>query len=226
MNERIIISLGGSIIFPDAIDTEFLAAFKKMILEYIEKGTTFVLITGGGKICRRYQDALKELREVTTTDLDWMGIANTRTNAMLIKLLFKELAHDEIILDPKNAAGISSPIIIGAGWKPGWSTDYDAVEMAVATGAKKLINLSNIDYVYTADPRTNPDAEKIEKTSWAEYRALIPTEWTSGLNAPFDPIASKDAEEHGITVAIMNGKNLENLKNYLDGKEFQGTVIS
>ena len=226
MNERIIFSLGGSLIFPDAIDTAFLDAFRNMMVEYIKAGKTFVFITGGGKICRRYQDALKGLREVDTTDLDWMGISNTRTNAMLVKLLFKEYAHDEIILDPKDAAGLTAPVIIGAGWKPGWSTDYDAIEMAITTGAKHVINLSNIDYAYTADPRTNPDAKKIEKISWAEYRKLIPSEWTSGLSAPFDPIASKHAEENGITVAIMNGGNLANLANYIDGKEFLGTVIS
>ena len=224
--ERIIISLGGSLIFPDSIDTEFLDAFHKMMVTYIEKGTTFVFITGGGKICRRYQEAIKSLRDVETTDLDWMGISTTRANAMLVKLLFKEHAHEEIILDPGDAKGINTPVIIGAGWKPGWSTDYDAIEMAVTTGAKKVINLSNIDFVYTADPKTNPDAVKIEKTTWAEYRKIIPAEWTSGINAPFDPIASKHAEENGITVAIMNGKNLENLASYLDGKEFLGTVIS
>ena len=225
MKERIIISLGGSLIFPDAIDTEFLNAFHKMMLGYIEKGYTFVFITGGGKICRRYNDALKSLRDVETTDLDWMGIANTRTNGMLVKLLFKEHAYQDVILDPADAKGLTNPVIVGAGWKPGWSTDYDAIEMAMTTGAKKVINLSNIDYVYTADPKTNPDAVKIEKTTWAEYRKIIPTEWTSGINAPFDPIASKHADENGIEVAIMNGKNLANLANYIEGKEFLGTVI-
>ncbi len=226
MKERIIISLGGSLIYPDGIDTAFLGAFRDMLLRRVGAGDTFVLITGGGRSCRYYQEALKSLRSVETVDLDWMGIATTRTNAMLVKLLFKEDAHGEIILDPADAKGVDAKIIVGAGWKPGWSTDYDAIEMAVATGAKTIINLSNIDYVYTADPRTNPDAEKIERSSWADYRKIIPSEWTSGINAPFDPIASKYAEEHGITVAIMNGKDLANLESYLDGGAFKGTVIS
>jgi len=226
MNERIIISLGGSLIYPEPIDTEFLAGFASLMRSYIAQGKTFVFITGGGKVCRYYQEALKTLRPVETVDLDWMGIATTRANAMLVKLIFKEEAHDEVILDPHDAKGITTPVIVGAGWKPGWSTDYDAIEMAIETGATRVINLSNIDYVYTADPRTNPDAVKIEKSSWADYRKLIPSEWTSGLNAPFDPIASKYAEEHGITVAIMNGKNLKNLADYLDGKPFEGTILS
>src|SRR5439155_488313 len=125
-------------------------------------GKTFVFITGGGKICRRYQAAIKELSDVAVTDLDWLGIYTTRTNGMLVKLLFKDVAHPELILDPADAAGVTAPVIVGAGWKPGWSTDYDAIEMALATGATHVINLSNIDFVYTADPKVDPTAVKIE----------------------------------------------------------------
>jgi uridylate kinase len=46
------------------------------------------------------------------------------------------------------------------------------------------------------------------------------------MNTPFDPIASGLAEREGIEVTIMNGKPISNLENYLEGKKFQGTVIS
>ena len=94
------------------------------------------------------------------------------------------------------------------------------------TGAKKIINLSNIDHVYDSDPKLNPDAKKIEKISWADYRKLIPAEWVPGLNSPFDPTASKMAEAEGIEVIIMNGKPIDNLKKCLNGESFQGTVIN
>jgi uridylate kinase len=97
--------------------------------------------------------------------------------------------------------------------------------VAKNVGAKKIINLSNIDYVYDSDPKINLNAKKIEKISWEEYRKLIPTEWNPGLNSPFDPIASKMAEEEGLEVVIMNGKPIENLAKYLNGEKFLGTVI-
>jgi uridylate kinase len=92
-------------------------------------------------------------------------------------------------------------------------------------GAKKVINLSNIDYAYDKDPNKFPDAEIIKESTWGDFRKLLPTEWDPGLNAPFDPIAAERAEELGLEVVIMNGKNIENLKKYLDGGEFVGTVI-
>ena len=67
--------------------------------------------------------------------------------------------------------------------------------------------------------------KKIEKISWANYRKLIPEEWNPGLNSPFDPIASKLADESKMEVIIMNGKPIDNLRKCLDGEGFQGTVI-
>jgi uridylate kinase len=93
-------------------------------------------------------------------------------------------------------------------------------------GAKKLVNLSNIDHVYTIDPKKFPDAQKIERATWSEFRQLIPKEWDPGLSAPFDPVAARTAEELGLEVAVINGHNLDEFKNYLDGKPFVGTIIS
>lgn len=226
-DETIIISLGGSLIVPEEIDVEFLKKFKELILSHVAQGKKFMIITGGGKVCRKYQNVAKEITEASKDDLDWIGIASLKLNAELLRVIFGEYAHNEVVADLSVPVISRMPIIMGSAFRPGSSSDYDAVLAAKTAGAKKIINLSNTDYVYDADPRTNPQAKKIEKTSWADYRKIIPSEWThAGLNTPFDPIASKLAEEEGIEVAIMNGKNLENLKNYLNGEEFKGTIIS
>ena len=118
-----------------------------------------------------------------------------------------------------------SKVVIASGYRPGASTDLRAVQIANLVGAKKVINLSNIDYVYTADPRTDDSAEKIEDISWSDFRAIIPDEWDPGLSAPFDPVAAKTADESGIEVAIINGNHETALADYIAGEEFVGTKI-
>jgi len=224
--ETIIISLGGSLIVPDDVDVSFLKDFKSLILSYIEKGKKFIIITGGGKVCRRYQNALKEISNPSHEELDWLGIYTTQFNAEFLRLNFEGFTNSEIITNPTAKIEFNKPVLIGARWKPGCSTDYDAILLAKNVGAKKVINISNIDYVYDSDPKTNLNAKKIEEISWASYRALIPKEWNPGLNSPFDPIASKMAEEEGIEVVIMNGKPIDNLAKCLNGEKFLGTIIS
>lgn len=224
-NRYIIISLGGSIIVPNKIDTVFLKKFILMIKKYTEKGYRFIIITGGGKICRDYNNSLEKIVKAKNKDLDWMGIATTRLNAELVRISFGDLACEEILLNPDLIPKTDKPVVIGGGWKPGNSSDLAAVHSAIGVSSSKLINLSNIDFIYNKDPKIFPDAEIIKEISWADFRAILPDSWTPGINVPFDPIAAKEAEEAGLEVVIMNGKKLDNLANYLDGKEFLGSVI-
>jgi uridylate kinase len=223
--EYIIISLGGSIVVPDQIDTELLRNFTEAIKEYVEKGFRFVIITGGGKTCRNYNNSLKQIVSPSMEDLDWMGIASTRLNAELVRICFGNLAYEKIILNPDSIPETDKPIMVGGGWQPGNSSDLAAVHMAKSIGAKKIINLSNIDYVYNKDPREYKDAVPITQSSWADFRKLLPVDWDPGLNLPFDPIAAREAEALSFEVVVMNGKKVENLKKYLNGESFIGTII-
>ncbi|MES2224077.1 MAG: UMP kinase [Patescibacteria group bacterium] len=222
--EVVVVSVGGSMIVPEEIDTVFLSSLKDLILRGIKKGKKFIIITGGGKVCRKYQHAANSLGG-SVADADWIGIDATRLNARLVKAVLGSKAEDHIIQSPLEKFVFKKSVIVAGGWKPGFSSDHDAVLLAKRFKAKKLINLSNIDYVYTADPKTNPDATKIERITWKEFRKLIPKKWTPGLSSPFDPVASKESESIGLEVAIINGKKLGELENYLEGKEFVGSLI-
>ncbi|HYF29280.1 MAG TPA: UMP kinase [Candidatus Paceibacterota bacterium] len=225
--EYVVVSVGGSLIVPDGIDVSFLKRFRELIVSKTRAGLSFFIITGGGRTARNYQGAVAEVRGgLNRDDVDWLGIHSSRLNAHLMRAVFKEEAQARIVKNPSHRIRAKMPVIIGAGWKPGWSTDYCAVIAAKTLGAKKLVNLSNITHVYTADPKQDPSATPIETIGWAEFRKLIPAEWDPGLSSPFDPVAAREAEKIGLEVAIMNGGNLEEFDKYLSHQPFTGTVIS
>ncbi len=221
---RTVISLGGSLFVPEMIDINFIRSFKKIMEDRIARGERFVIIIGGGKIARNYMNAGRELN-FAPENLDWLGIYVTRLNAQFMRIEFGNLAHDEVVTDPNEVVNSPKPIIFGAGWKPGCSTDYDAVLMARAVGATKILNLSNTNYVYDKDPKQHPDAKERRTLTWDEYRALIPAEWHAGLSTPFDPIASKEAQSLGIRVLIINGTQLYDVAKALNDEAFDGTII-
>lgn len=226
MRERIVVSVGGSLIVPDSVSVDFLKQFKALVLEKVQRGYSFTIIAGGGKTARKYQEAANAVMPLSPQDLDWIGIHATRLNAQLLRNIFVGYAHQHVVKNPTIDIDAEEPIIIAAGWQPGCSTDYDAVLMAKNLGSHKLVNLSNIDYVYTADPKKDPNAKKIEKIDWPAFRKLLPAEWDPGLSSPFDPVAAKEAEALNLEVAIINGTRLEEFSHYLDGEPFVGTIIS
>jgi uridylate kinase len=222
--QSIILSLGGSLIVPDEIDTSFLRKFRSMVLRRIKK-YRFVIACGGGRTARKYQEAARSIPGVSKDDLDWTGIAATRVNSWLVKSMFGNLADPAIISDPTKRIKSKKPIIIASGWKPGFSTDFDSVILAKQAKAKAVINLTNVDYVYNKDPRKFRDAKPIKRIAWKEFKKIVGGKWTPGLNLPFDPIAAKEAEKSKIRVLLINGKDLKSIENAILGKAFKGTEI-
>jgi len=218
-------SVGGSLIVPDSIDTDFLKNLRSLLEEETDK--RFIIIAGGGSTARRYQDAASATHELAKEDLDWIGIHATRLNGHLLRAIFKDIAYPVMITNPDEILDVpkDTHVIIAAGYRPGASTDLRAIQIAERVGASKVINLSNIDYVYTDDPRKNPEATPIEEISWTEFRKLIPETWDPGLSSPFDPVAAREAETKGIEVACINGARIEELRKYLSNTEFIGTRI-
>lgn len=228
--DKIVISVGGSLIVPNGgIDTKFLSEFNGFVRAQLAENNSrqFFLITGGGSTARHYRDAGQEVigHALTRDDLDWIGIHASRLNAHLMRTIFRDIAHQYIIKHYEIIRKVEEPIVVGSGWKPGWSTDYCAITTCEDYGIKEMINLSNVDQVYDKDPRQFPDARPLDKISWADFRKMVGDEWFPGMNAPFDPIASQKAEELGVKVVVINGKKLENLEKYFRGEPFVGTII-
>ncbi len=228
--KKIIISVGGSLIVPSGgIDTEFLSKFNDFIRTELanDPNRQFFLVVGGGSAARLYRDAGRDVigHDLTPEDLDWLGVHATRLNAQLVKTIFKDIAHKYLIKNFEIIRKVTEPVVIAAGWKPGWSTDYCATLVCEDYDVPLIINLSNTDKVYDKDPNKFTDAKAIDTLSWKAFRKLVGDKWVPGMHAPFDPVAAKRCDELGIKVVVMSGSDLSNVSSYLSGEKFVGTVI-
>lgn len=225
--ETVVMSVGGSLIVPDQIDTTFLINLKNLIISETASGRRFIIIAGGGRTARRYQDAAAAVTDLTRDDLDWLGIHATHLNGHLLRTIFRDIAYHVMIKNPDEIMDVPKhyQVVIAGGYRPGSSTDLRAVQIAGRVNAAKVINLSNTDYIYTDNPHTNPDAKAIEDMTWPELRATIPAEWNPGMSVPFDPVAAKEAERIDLEIAQINGDKLGELQKYLNDEEFVGTRI-
>ncbi|MBP6913044.1 MAG: UMP kinase [Candidatus Levybacteria bacterium] len=228
--EKIVLSVGGSLLVPDGgVSIDFLKQLNNFIrLELAnDPNRQFFLVVGGGTIARKYRDAGRDVvgHELTADDLDWLGIHATKLNAHLVRTVFRDIAHPFVLKHYEIIRKVEEPVIVAAGWKPGWSTDFCATMICEDYNVKTILNLTNIPQVYTADPRKDPTATPIKDITWTDFRKLVGDKWDPGMNMPFDPIASKKAQELGLKVIIIKGENFENIKNALEGREFFGTTI-
>jgi uridylate kinase len=220
--EVIVVSLGGSVLIPDKVNIGFLKRLNGLIRDYLKK-YKFIIIVGGGNTARTYQKAAGSVVRMSDEDLDWIGIHSTRLNAHLLRTIFRDIAYQRIIKDPNEKVRFDK-VLIAAGWKPGFSTDYDAVILAKTYNAKTVVNMTNIDYLHERDPRIYKNAKIIKRTDWHGLRSIVGDKWIPGMNVPFDPIAAKEAQKSRLKLVLL-GQDLNNFKNFLDNKKFKGSVV-
>ncbi|MFX1515664.1 MAG: UMP kinase [Promethearchaeota archaeon] len=223
MKSLVTLSLGGSIINPGEIDSQFLTDFSIVVKELVHQHK-FMIVCGGGKVARQYIKGLPQ--GLTEGERDYMGIAATWLNAQLLTYYFK--GHCSPIL-PTSVEKLTEQlqyhaIGISGGFLPAIKTDEDAAILADLLGSPILVNVTNVDGIYNKDPNKFPDAKKYKELTYKQFYEIVnPLSLGAGSNAPFTLIAAKICERTNMRIIICS-KNAEKIRGAIQGENV-GTVI-
>jgi uridylate kinase len=107
----------------------------------------------------------------------------------------------------------------------GQTTDAVSALLAELVRADRLVIATNVDGVYTADPKVDSSASKLDRMTPQELvRVAMLTEMKAGSKSAIDPLAAKIIERSSIPTAVVNGKDIQNLKKGAIG-DHSGTEI-
>lgn len=223
--EKVVVSIGGSILVPGENDAEFIRRLADMLKE-VSKEVQLAIVCGGGKTARYYAGIAKDLGG-DTYDQDILGIAATRMNAQLLCLALGDMP-DSITGDAEETAKMSAPgkVVVMGGTVPGHTTDAVSAMVAASMRADRIVNGTAVDAVYTDDPRKNPDAKKITSMTIDQLGDIVYKEHGASKSSVFDPLGVKLAKENSIDILIIDGRNLDELRNAILGKEIRGTFVN
>jgi len=111
------------------------------------------------------------------------------------------------------------------GVQPGQSTNAAAAMAAEAMHAD-LVNATDVDGVYTADPRKDPTARKLDVVTPEELMRILAAEGTkAGEYALMDPVAIQVIRRSKIPVTIVDGRDPMNIDKALHGKRIGTKVV-
>ena len=224
------LKIGGSLLFTDngSIDVTFLKDLIKVLQEIRKLKHKVILIIGGGKVARRFIEVARNFN-ASEEICDQVGIYASRLNAMLVVSMDENLFHPEIPVDVETAIiylnDNQGKFIVMGGMIPGQSTNAVTAEVAEQLEANAILNATDVDYVYSADPKIDPDAKPLKKLSYDEFSKLIDKEAKAGKYKLFDYRAFKIIQRSQIKTCMFSGKNPENILKIIKGEKI-GTVIS
>jgi len=226
---HVALSIGGSSVNPAGKpDLEFVKAVAGIIKK---SKNQFGILTGGGSIARIYAQAARDLG-AGEYEADSIAITATRQNAQLLIAGLKGTGinvYPSAIYDFDKAKEIAAEykVVVMGGTIPGITTDTDAVLLGEAIGAKRLVNVSNVDAIYDKDPRKNKNAKKYAKMDYEELvsLALDSDKRKAGTHFVFDMLACKLIARSSIETHFVSGKNIKDMENAIEGKKHNGTLV-
>src|SRR2546422_7205734 len=224
--ESFVVSVGGSVLAPGAPDADYVRRLAAE-LQALAKTHRLFVVTGGGRIARAYIEAGRALRAAEPF-LDRLGIIVTRLNARILIAALGGADPDEMPHRVEEAAivGEAGTLVVMGGTVPGHTTDAVSAELAEIVHAVRLVNATSVDGVYSSDPAKDPAAKRLDRVSHEELVRLSgETHAKAGPSIVFDPKAARIVARARIPVAVVNGRDLEALRNAVLGKPFHGTLV-
>jgi uridylate kinase len=223
---RIAIKLGGHL-FPLKLDPEKISSYTEILRKLAAQGHQIVVVAGGGEVSRKYISAARKLG-ATEALCDELGIEVARLNAQLLIIKLGEEAYPKPPSSNRELrlALASGKIVILGGLHPGQSTNAVAAMAAEEMRADLLINATNVDGVYSADPKKDPQAKflsKIESSKLIDL--LLSKSFGAGGYELFDMVAIKIVERSKIPTVIIDGRKPENIMRVIHGEKLGTHLI-
>ncbi|MFK5984497.1 MAG: UMP kinase [Pseudomonadota bacterium] len=232
--QRILLKLSGEALMGDqgfGISPDMLSFVADEVKVLHEQGVEIALVIGGGNIFRGVSLASTGMNRVSA---DHMGMLATVINSLAMQGALQEKGMDARVMSALSIAQVCEDynsrtavahlqkgriVILTAGTgNPYFTTDSAASLRGLEINANVVIKATNVDGVYNADPRTNPDAKMYKNLSYDEVLA-------DKLNV-MDATAIVLCRDQQMPIRVCNMNITGLLKNIvIDGKH-EGTLVS
>lgn len=230
---RLLVKLSGEALMGEAgygIDTSVVARLAADVRTGVEAGAEIAIVVGGGNIFRGLKGAAAGMDRATA---DYMGMLATVMNALALQGGLRQLGLDARVMSAIPMPTVCDPyvrpqalehlsagrvVIFAAGTgNPFFTTDTAATLRGVEMDCDAVVKATQVDGVYSADPKTNPDAKRYDRLTYDEVLA-------KDLRV-MDGAAIALARDNAIPVIVCSIDEPGNLLKLLHG-EARATVIA
>jgi len=222
---RVVVRVGGSVV-ASPLNAQLIGRYVDLLKDLKLQGHEVVAVVGGGSLAREFIRVAAELG-LEEARRDWAAIHVSRLLAQLFALCLGEAGCGgvPVSVDEAEACLKRGKIVVVGGLRPGMTTDSVAALIGERVQADLLVKGSNVDGIFTKDPKKFPDAEKLDTLKFEDLTRLLEADsHRAGINQIIDPEAVKILRRSRLKTVVVNGYDAENVSAAVKGEQV-GTVI-
>ncbi|MDH5532651.1 MAG: UMP kinase, partial [Candidatus Bathyarchaeota archaeon] len=158
---RVVVRIGGSVVASPP-NPEIMSKYAGLLRELKEQRHELVVVVGGGSVARDFIRIAKDMG-LSEFDQDEVAIGVSRLFAQLLAMKLGDLGSGSVPTSVDEAVQElnTGKIVVMGGVRPGMTTDAVAAMVAEQVGAELLVKATDVDGVFTRDPKKHPNAKKI-----------------------------------------------------------------
>lgn len=222
---RAVVRVGGSVV-ASPLNAQLIGRYVDLLKGLQLQGHEVVAVVGGGSLAREFIRVAAELG-LEEERRDWAAIHVSRLLAQLFVLCLDEAGCGSVpvSVDEAEACLKRGKIVVMGGLRPGMTTDSVAALIGERVQADLLVKGSNVDGIYSKDPKKYPDAEKLDTLKFEDLARLLEADsHRAGINQIIDPEAVKILRRSRLKTVVVDGYDAENVLAAVKGEQV-GTVI-
>ncbi len=224
---NLVLKLSGHLVSSDGkINHQLIADYAKLLREVYDSKGKWVVVVGGGEVARRYVEAARAIG-ADEVMCDEVAILITRANARLMAACLGNLAQQRIPTSTEELRelAIDGKIVVMGGLQPGQSTVAVSALAASVIKAERLIITTDVDGIYTSDPKVDPSAKPLPQISLSELSKMVAElPQTAGKYPLIDNLAISILQRSKMPCLYLNGRKLENVRKAIMGENV-GTLV-
>jgi len=223
---KIVVRVGGSVVAspPNSV---LIGRYADLLKDLKKQGHEVVAVVGGGALARDFIKVAGELG-LDEAERDWAAIHVSRLFAQLFVMRLSEAGCGTVPVSLDEAVGClkRGKVVVMGGLKPGMTTDAVAAMFGEKIRADLLVKASDVEGIFTKDPKKYPDAKKIDELKFKDLTRLFEeNRHKAGIHQILDPEAVKILRKGGMKMVVVNGFKPENVLLAVKGERV-GTVIN
>jgi uridylate kinase len=221
---RVVVRVGGSVV-ASPLNASLISRYVDLLKKLRDEGHEVVAVVGGGSLAREFIRVAAELG-LGEDDRDWAAIYVSRLFARLFVLCLGEAGCGNVSFTLGNAVDcLKQGVVVMGGLHPGMTTDAVAALVGERVKADLLVKASNVDGIFTKDPKKFPDAKKLDEVGFDGLERLFAEDrHRAGIHQILDPEAVKVLRRCRLKTVVVNGFDVKNVLSAVNGKRV-GTVI-